>query len=119
MHGVGILLNKRWKRQIVATEYVSERMITTTIKCDQRKIELTSGYFLHSGHEGMHIENMFNNTKTHCNNNKHTRIIAGNFNAQVGLGIALCGTPYNIRKTPENISPSDPQVGKRSSWTTW
>ena len=49
-HGVGILLNERWKRKIIQTEYVSERMITTTLQCHQRKIEITSVYFLHSGH---------------------------------------------------------------------
>ena len=36
-HGVGILLNKIWKRNIIQTKYVSERMITTTVKCDQRR----------------------------------------------------------------------------------
>ena len=57
-HGVGILLNKIWKRKIIQTNYVSERMITSTIKCDHRKIELTSVYFHHSGNAD-------------CNNKKH------------------------------------------------
>ena len=58
-HGVGILVNKRWRRKIIQTEYVIERMITTTIKCDQRNIELISVYFLHSGYADVHIENFF------------------------------------------------------------
>ena len=35
----------------------------------------------------MDIEKMYTNIETHCNNKQHIRIIAGDFNAQVGLGI--------------------------------
>ena len=84
--GVGILLNKRWKRKIIKTEYVSERMITTTSKCDQRKIELTRVHFLHSAHADMHFEKMHKNIETPCNNKKHTGIISCDFKAQLGPG---------------------------------
>ena len=30
-HGVGIMLNKRWRQRIIDTEYINERAITTTI----------------------------------------------------------------------------------------
>ena len=70
-HGVGILLNKRWKRKIIQTKYVSERMITTTIKCAQRMIVLTRVYFSHSGYADMHIEKMYKHIEIHCNNKKH------------------------------------------------
>ena len=30
-HGVGIMLNKRWRKRIIDTEYINERAITTTI----------------------------------------------------------------------------------------
>ena len=65
-----MLLNKRWKRKIIKTEYVSERITTTTIKWDQRKIELTSVYFTHSGYADMHMEKMYKNVETHCINKK-------------------------------------------------
>ena len=62
-------------------------MITTTIKYDQRKIKLTSVYFSHSGYADMHIEKMYENIETHCNNIQHIRIIEGDFDAQLGPGI--------------------------------
>ena len=65
MHGVGILLKKRWTRKSIKTEYISERMITTTSKCHQRRIELTSVYFLHSGYADVHIEKC-TKIESHC-----------------------------------------------------
>ena len=62
-----MLLNKKWKRKIIQTKFVSERMITTKIKCDQYKIELNSVYSPTSGH----IEKMCKNIETHWNNKKH------------------------------------------------
>ena len=50
-HGVGKLWFKKWKRKIIQTKDVSERMITTTI-------ELTSVYFSRSGYADMHIDKM-------------------------------------------------------------
>ena len=58
-------------------------MITATNKCDQRKRELTSVYFPHSGHADMHFEKMYKNIEIHRNNEKHVRISAGDFNAQL------------------------------------
>ena len=58
-HGVGILLNERWKRKIIKTENVRERMITDTIKYQHRRIELASVYFCHSGSTDVHIEKMY------------------------------------------------------------
>ena len=40
---------ERWKRKIIDAEYVSEIVITITIKWHQRRIELTSVYFLSQG----------------------------------------------------------------------
>ena len=76
-----MLLNKRWKRKVIQTEYISERMITTTFRCDQRKIELTSVHTPHWGYVDMHIEKLYKNIETHNSNKKHNLIIAGDFNA--------------------------------------
>ena len=70
-NGVAILLNRRWRRKLIQTKYVSEPVITTTIKCDRRMIELTSVYFPHSGYADMHIEKMDKNIETHCDNKKN------------------------------------------------
>ena len=38
-HGVGIMLNKRWRQRIIDTEYVNERAITTTILVNRQHIK--------------------------------------------------------------------------------
>ena len=67
-HGVGTPLNKKWKRKIIKTECVSERMISATMKRDQRKIESTSVCFSHSGYVDLNLEKMYKNIETICNN---------------------------------------------------
>ena len=44
-HGVGIMLNKRWRQRIIDTEYINERAITTTILVNRQHIKLMSVYF--------------------------------------------------------------------------
>ena len=46
---VAILLNKKWRKRINDTEYISERAITATIMGNHQRIKLMSVYFLHSG----------------------------------------------------------------------
>ena len=69
-HGVGILLINRWKRKIIQTMYVNGTMITTTIKCDQRKIELTSVYFPTRDTRTCTSRRCTTNIEAHCNNKK-------------------------------------------------
>ena len=70
-HGVEILLKKRWKRQIIKTEHVIESMITTAMKCHQRRIELASVYFSHPGYADVHIQKMHKCIENHCNKKKN------------------------------------------------
>ena len=55
-HGVGILLNKKWKQRIIDTAYINERATSTTILVNRQRIELMSVYFTHSGYADHHIE---------------------------------------------------------------
>ena len=123
-HEVGILFNKKWKSKIIQTKYVSERMITTTIKCDHHKTELTRCTSRRS-----------TKTESHCNHKKHIPIIAGDFNALFGLGIdserdyvgehttgqsnkrGICKAVLNttFKKSTENSTRSDPQNGRETA----
>ena len=49
-HGVGILLNKKWKQRTIDTEYINERTISTTILVNRQHIKLMSENFTHSGY---------------------------------------------------------------------
>lgn len=42
------MLNKRWRKRIIDTEYINERAVTTTILVNRQHIKLMSVYFLHS-----------------------------------------------------------------------
>ena len=87
-HGVGIMLNKRWRKIIINTEYINERAIKTTILVNRQHIDLMSVYFPHSKYADHHIENMYKTIEKHMTNNKKCiPIIGGDFNAELGPGM--------------------------------
>ena len=53
-HGVGIVLNKKWRQKIIDTEYISERAITAAIVVNHQRIKLMSVYFSH--YADQHVE---------------------------------------------------------------
>ena len=85
-HGVGILLNKKWKKKIIETEYISERLISTTIMVKQQNIMPMSAYFLHSGYADHHNERMYKTIEKHTESKTTIQIIGGDFNAELGSG---------------------------------
>ena len=86
-HGVGIMLNRRWRKRIVDTNYINERAIKTTIMVNRRRIDLMSVYFPHSKYADHHIEKMYKTIEKHMPNNKKCiPIIGGDFNAELGPG---------------------------------
>ena len=86
-HGVGIMLNKRWRKRIIDTKYINERAIKTTILVNRQHIDLMSVYFPHLKYADHHIEKMYKTIEKHMTNNKKSiLIIGGDFNAELGLG---------------------------------
>ena len=86
-HGVGIMVNKRWRKIIIDTEYINERAISTTILVNRQHIKLMSVYFHHSKYADHHIEKMYKTIEKHMTNNKKCiPIIGGDFNAELGPG---------------------------------
>ena len=86
-HGVGILLNKKWKQRIIDIEHINERAISTTILVNRQRMKLMSVYFTHSGYADHHIEKMYRTIEKHTENCKrYIPIIGGDFNAELGLG---------------------------------
>ena len=64
-HGVGIMLNKRWRKRIIDTDYIDERATTTTILVNRQHIKLMSVYFSHSNYADHHIEKMYKTIEKH------------------------------------------------------
>ena len=86
-HGVGIMLNKRWRKRIIDTDYINERVIKTTILVNRQHIDLMSVCFPHSKYADHHIEKMHKTIEKHMTNNKKCiPIIGGDFNAELGHG---------------------------------
>ena len=56
-HGVGILLDKKWKQRIIDTGYINERAI--------QRIKLMSVYFTHSGHADHTSKNVQDDREAH------------------------------------------------------
>ena len=85
-HGVGMMLNKRWRKRIIDTEYINERAITTTIVVNRQHIKLMSAYFHHSQYADHHIEKMYKTIENQMvHSNKYIPIIGGDFN-ELGPG---------------------------------
>ena len=61
-HGVGIMLNKKWRQRIIDTECINERAITATIVINRQRVNLMSVFFSHSGYADHHIEKIQNET---------------------------------------------------------
>ena len=86
-HGVRILLNKKWRKSIIDTEYINEQAITTTITVNHHRIKLMSVYFVRSGYADHHMEKVYKTIEKHTNYSKKSRqIVGGDFNAELGPG---------------------------------
>ena len=84
-HGVGIMLNKKWRQRIIDTEYINERAITTAIVVNRQRIKLMSVYFRHSGYADHHIDKMYKTIEKHTANCKrYIPIVGRDFNAELG-----------------------------------
>ena len=66
------MLNKRWTKRIIDTEYINERAITATVMVNRQHIKLMSVYFPHSKYADHHIEKMYKTIDNHMLNNKNT-----------------------------------------------
>ena len=64
-HGVGTMLNKRWRQRIIDTECINERAITTTILVNRQHIKLMSVYFPNSKYADHHVEKMYKTIAKH------------------------------------------------------
>ena len=85
-HGVGIILNKKWRQRIFDTEHINERAVTAIV-LNRQRIKLMSVYFHHSGYADHHIEKMFKTMETHTENCKrYVLIVGGDFNAELERG---------------------------------
>ena len=81
------MLNRRWRKRIIDTEYINERAITTTILVNRQHIKLINVYFTHSKYADDHIDEMYKTIENHMvHNNKYIPIIGGDFNAELGPG---------------------------------
>ena len=105
-HGVGILLNKKWRQRIIDTEHINERAISTTIVVNRQRIKLKSVYFTHSGYADHHIEKMYKTIEKHTPNYKrYIPKIGGHFNAELDteMNVSVSAGTHSTRETKEEI----------------
>ena len=62
-HGVGILLNKMWRKKTQWTEYINERVIATLITINKQNNNVDECLLLHTGYADQHVENFFRTIK--------------------------------------------------------
>ena len=56
IHGVGILVNKTWRKRINWTDCINERAIATSITVNKKRVLLMSVYFSHSEYADHHVK---------------------------------------------------------------
>ena len=89
-HGVGIMLNMKWRQTIVDTEYINEPAITATIMVNHQRIKLMSVYFSHSGYADHHVEKTNRTIEKHTTSSKNCMpIFGGDNNAELGPGYGI------------------------------
>ena len=116
-HGVGIMLNKRWRKRIIDTEYINERAVTTTILVNRQHIKLMSVSFPHSKYADHHIEKMYKTIEKHMmNSKKYIPIIGGDFNAELGFGK---GTNKLITSCSREDAWGMWSTLRPTTWSTW
>ena len=101
-HGVGIMLNRKWRQKIIDTEYINERAITATIVVNHQRSKLMSVYFSHSGYADHHVETMNRTIEKHTTNcKKCIPIVGGDFNAELGPGYGTECTSVDTHSTED------------------
>ena len=88
-HGVAIEVNKKWKRKINWTNYISKRAIATSVTVNTQRITLTSVYMPHSGYADHHVEKAYNMIEKVIKPTTHMLIFGGGFDAELGPGIGI------------------------------
>ena len=108
-HGVGILVNKKWRRHIKWTDYISERAISTSIAGNKQHVLLMSANFLLSGYADHYVEKVYRSMEQLTNSKKkNIQIVGGVFIAEVGPGYEV----EHISVGPHTLK----EWNKRGDW---
>ena len=85
-HGVGILLNNKWRKRIKRTDYINERAIATSITVNKQRVLLMSVHFPHSGYADHHVERACRAIEKYTKSKNSIHIVGGDFNGELGQG---------------------------------
>ena len=85
-HGIGILVNNKWRNHINWTDYISERTIATSITVNKQRVLLMSVYFLHSVYADHHVERAYRAIEKHTKSKNSIQIVGGDFKRGLGPG---------------------------------
>ena len=84
-HGVGILVNMKWRNHIIWTDCISERAMSTSIIVNKQQTLMMSVYFRHSEYADHLVETMYRSIEKHTKiKAKNMKIVGGDFNAEMG-----------------------------------
>ena len=89
-HGVGILVNKMWRKHINWTDYISERAISTSITVNKQHVLLMGVYFTRAGYADHHVVKVYRSIENLKNSQKkNIQIVRGDFDAELGPGYGV------------------------------
>jgi endonuclease/exonuclease/phosphatase family metal-dependent hydrolase len=86
IHGVGLLINKRWSNHITHTKSISDRVIYVCLKLNKRySIKVIQAYAPTSTHDDEEIEMFYEDiAKAMEENRTQFQFLVGDFNAKLG-----------------------------------
>ena len=93
---------QRWKSKINWVKSVSERVIAASISVNRHPVTLISAYMPHSGYPDHQVEKTYETIRRVIGTDKNMKIIAGNFNDELGSGDGVEQTSvghYTLKKT--------------------
>ena len=106
-HGVGILVNKKWRKRINWTDYNCERAICTSITVNKQHVLLMSVCFSHSGYTDHHVEMVYRSIEKLTKSEKNNIQIVGDFNAELGPGVDVERVSVGPHTLKEGIKRGD------------
>ena len=95
-HGVGILVNMKWRNHIIWTDCISERAMSTSITVNKQQTLMMSVYFRHSEYADHLVETMYRSIEKHTKiKAKNMKIMGGDFNAELRPGDWAATVDFN------------------------
>ena len=105
-------LDTKWRKRVNWTDYISERVISTSITVNKQHVLLMNVYFHHSGGDH-HVEKVHRwKGKLTKSKKKSIQTVGGYFNAEMGPGLGV----ERVSVGPHTLKEGNKSGGQMKRW---